>query len=106
MRHYRVGYVSATRHPWPCLLFLLPLLIIYEVGVVWLGGAQPDMLRNGADSWLRWGLERFGLHQIYYVPVLIVAVFLGWSWLRFWDRPVGFPSICSGMALESVVFAL
>lgn len=106
MRHYRVGYLTATLHPWPCLLFLVPLLVIYEAGVVWLGGAQPQTLRNGADTWLRWGLERFGLHQLYCVPFLIVAIFLAWSWLRFWDRPVGVASICFGMALESALFAL
>jgi hypothetical protein len=106
MRHYRVGYLTATRHPWPCLLFLLPLLVVYEAGVVWLGGAQAESLRNGADTWLRWGLERFGLHQLYWVPFLIVAIFLAWSWLRFWDRPQGVPGICLGMALESVGFAI
>jgi len=30
-------YISATRHPWPCFLFLLPFLVIYEGGVLWLG---------------------------------------------------------------------
>ena len=42
-------YLRATRHPWPCLLFLLPLLAAYELGVHQLGGGQPDALRNGAD---------------------------------------------------------
>jgi Type II CAAX prenyl endopeptidase Rce1-like len=106
MRHYRVGYLTATRHPWPCLLFLVPLIVVYEAGVVWLGGAQPETLRNGADTWLRWGLDRFGLHQFYCVPFLVVAVFLAWTWLRFWDRPVGVGSIWFGMALESVLFAV
>ena len=50
------GYLSATRHPWSCLLFLVPLIVVYEAGVVWLGGPQPELLRNGADTWLRWGL--------------------------------------------------
>src|SRR4051794_33770095 len=51
-----VSYVAATRHPWPCFLFLLPLLAAYEGGVLWVGGAQSEAFRNGADSWLRWGL--------------------------------------------------
>ena len=34
------GYLSATRHPWASFLFLLPLLIAYEVGVFALGGGQ------------------------------------------------------------------
>ena len=36
------GYLQATRHPYPCLLFLLPLVVGYEAGVWWLGGAQPE----------------------------------------------------------------
>ena len=39
------GYLSATLHPWPCFLFLLPLLAVYEAGVIWLGGPSPDALR-------------------------------------------------------------
>ena len=55
------GYVPATRHPWPCLLFVFPLLVIYEVGVFSLGGAQPETVRNGADHWLRCGLGAVGV---------------------------------------------
>jgi membrane protease YdiL (CAAX protease family) len=100
------SYFRATRHPWPCLLFLLPLLAAYEGGVVWLGGAQPDSLRNGADAWLRWALETFGLNQLYLVPVLLAAGFLIWSLLRRDDRPQDLLGIVSGMALESVFLAL
>jgi hypothetical protein len=103
---YRGGYILATRHPWPCFLFLLPLLVIYEAGVLWLGGPQPETLRNGADTWLRWGLESFGLTQLYCAPALIAVVFLVWSCARFWDRPEGLFGICFGMAGESVLFAL
>jgi membrane protease YdiL (CAAX protease family) len=99
-------YFRATRHPWPCLLFLLPLLAAYEGGVVWLGGAQPDSLRNGADAWLRWALETFGLNQLYLVPVLLGAAFLLWSVWRRDDRPRDLLGIVSGMALESVFLAL
>jgi hypothetical protein len=106
MRRYHGGYLAATRHPWPCLWFLFPLLVAYEAGVLWLGGAGPETLRNGADTWLRWGLEAFGLHQLYWAPVLVVVVFLGWSWLRLWDRPVRLFGVCAGMVFESVALAL
>jgi hypothetical protein len=106
MRRVRGGYLAATRHPWPCLLFLLPLLAAYEVGVLWLGGTRPEALRNGADTWLRWGLERFGLPQFYCAPALIVVVFLGWSLLRAYDCPARLRFVWMGMAVESVVFAV
>ena len=102
----RAGYVLATRHPWPCLLFLLPLLLIYECGVVWLGGTQPEALRNGADHWLRWALESFGLNQLYWPPVLLGGVLFLWGWLRWNDRPGDLFGLWLGMAIESVLFAL
>lgn len=100
------NYLLATRHPWPCLLFLLPLLLGYESGVVWIGGAHPDTLRNGVDAWLRWALDAFGLRQLYWPPVFIGGVFLLWSWRRRSDRPEDLPGVITGMGLESIVFAL
>jgi membrane protease YdiL (CAAX protease family) len=99
-------YFLATRHPWPCLLFLLPLLVAYEAGVVWLGGAGAEGLRNGADAWLRWLLESFGLRQLYWAPALLAVVFAGWSWLRRDDRPQDLPGTLIGMGIESVAYAL
>jgi membrane protease YdiL (CAAX protease family) len=99
------GYFSATRHPWPCLLFLLPLLLAYEAGVARLGGTEPEALRNGADGWLRMSLQATGLPQVYVAPLLIVAVFVVWSWLRRYDRPDGIAGIWCGIALESILLA-
>src|SRR5437867_1079057 len=106
MRYGPGGYLWATRHPWACFLFLLPLLVTYEAGVLWLGGKHPEALRNGADTWLRWGLQAFGFQQLYCAPVLIVVVFLGWSWLRRWDRPENLLNLWMGMAVESVLCAV
>src|SRR5438552_15924183 len=105
MRRFHAGYLASTRHPWPCLMFLLPLLLAYEAGVLWLGGAQPEVLRNGADAWLRWGLEAFGLHQLYWAPVLIVVIFLSWSWTCRSDHPARLAAVWRGMVLESGLFA-
>jgi hypothetical protein len=99
------GYFLATRHPWPCLLFLLPLLAAYEGGVIWVGGTQPEALRNGADTWLHWGLKAFGLSELYWTPVLIAVGFSLWSWLRRWDLPGDLVGVCLGMAMESMLFA-
>jgi hypothetical protein len=100
------SYLLATRHPWPCLIFLVPLLVAYEAGVLWLGAAEPDLLRNGADAWTRGALETFGLHQLYWAPALIVVLFIGWSWARSHDRPAGLANLWTGMAFESILFAL
>lgn len=99
------GYISATRHPWPSLIFLLPLLIVYEGGVLWLGGNDATTLRNGADAWLRWGLERYGLGQMWAAPLIILAVFITRSWISWRTRPEEPLATCFGMAIESIVFA-
>jgi hypothetical protein len=100
------AYLTATRHPWPCFLFLLPLLVLYEGGVIWLGGGQPDSLRNGADAWIRLGLEHLGMDQIAVAPALLALVFLVWSWFGRENRPADLLGVVAGMGIESVVFAL
>jgi hypothetical protein len=105
-RRARRGYLLATRHPLPTLLVLIPLLALYEGGILWLGGANPQALRNGADAWLRWGLEAFGLDQMIIAPFLVVALFVVWSWWRKDDRPHGVFTVCSGMTLECFLFAI
>jgi len=100
------SWLHAPRHPLACLLFLVPLLAAYEVGVLWLGGAEADVLRNGADAWLRWAFQRFGMTALWGPPLLILAVFLIWSWRRKNDRPDDLFGVWLLMAIESVVFAL
>ena len=50
------SYWSTTRRPLPCLVFVAPILLAYELGVLWLGGDSADALRTGADAWMRHGL--------------------------------------------------
>jgi hypothetical protein len=101
-----VGYFRATRHPWPCWLFVLPLLLAYEGGVVWLGGAHPEALRNGADHWMRTGLQTLGLAWPWLPPALLAAVFGVWVLARRADQPGDLVGVLSGMVIESVTFAL
>lgn len=109
-RHYAIGplrfidYRQATQHPLPCLFFLLPLLVAYEVGI-WSMPAS-ELARNGADSWLRGALESFGLPQLYWAPALVACFFLAWSWLRRDDLPDDVFGVCVGMAIESLAFGL
>src|SRR5262245_38364805 len=100
------AYFAATRHPWPILIILLPLLLAYEGGVLWLGGPKPEMLRNGADTWMRTALQAFGFNQVIVAPALIAVLFGAWSWYRRYDRPSGLFGVCTGMAFECILFAL
>jgi hypothetical protein len=100
------GYFGATRHPWACLSFLLPFLLAYELGVLYLGGKNADALRNGADAWLRAALGGAGLKQLWLAPVVLALLFAGWSFFRRKDRPGDLVGLITGMALESLIFAL
>lgn len=101
------GYLSATRHPRPCMLFVLPLLAIYEGGVWLLGGANPESVRNGADNWLRIGLSRVGLPYAWLPPMVLLLVLILWAFRhRHRVAPAELVSVLSGIALESVAFAL
>jgi hypothetical protein len=100
------NYFSATRHPWACLLFLVPLLAAYEGGMLWLGGDQAAQLRNGADTWFRWGLELFGAAHVLAAPVVVLLVMLLWSWWRWSDRPRDPITTFFGIAFESCIFAI
>ena len=67
-------YFPATRHPWPCLLFVLPILVAYEAGVLLLGGPHPETVRNGADHWLRTQLMTLGVPYSWVPPLVLAAV--------------------------------
>jgi len=100
------NYLRATRHPWPCLLFLLPLLVFYEGGVYYLGGRQPEALRNGADNWFRQGLASLGLGQQLWAPAVLLLVLAVWNWRRRQERPGDLLGVLCGMAIETVAWAL
>jgi membrane protease YdiL (CAAX protease family) len=106
MAEQQGDYYPAVRHPWPCLLFLLPLLATYETGVFLVGGAHPETVRNGADFHLRHWLERVGVTFWWLPPVVLALVFVGWALVRRKDAPRDLLGVLSGMALESVVYAL
>jgi hypothetical protein len=100
------SYLAATRHPLAGAIFVVPLLIFYELGLYHLGAAPADQMRNGADAWLRGILQQVGISPIYGAPVLLLGVLLVWSVWRRGDRPRDFLGLWIGMVFESAAFAL
>jgi hypothetical protein len=100
------NYWSATKHPWACVLFVLPLLATYEIGLIVLGHTAPEDLRNGADAWLRSALGEVGISPIYGAPCLLVFVLLLWGLLRREDRPLDKLGVWLGMTIESAGYAV
>jgi hypothetical protein len=99
------AYLNATRHPWACVVFVLPLLFAYEAAVLFMGD-QPELLRNGADVWLRWALATLGLRHLLWAPALLLFVLLIWSVRKRDNRPHDYVGVWIGMTTESVAFAL
>ena len=99
------GYFRSTLHPWSCVIFVLPLLLTYEAGLLWLPSSQPETLRNGADTWLREALAALGLVHLFWAPALLMGILVLWSLLLRRDRPADYLSVWIGMALESALFS-
>jgi membrane protease YdiL (CAAX protease family) len=100
------SYWAGTRHPWSCVLFVLPLLAAYEFGLHRLAPLGTEPARNGADVWLRGALAGIGIPPAHAAPCLLVGVLLAWGLLRRQDRPRDQLGVWLGMAVESAVFAL
>lgn len=99
-------YWAATKHPWACVLFVLPLLAIYELGLYATGHSAPENLRNGADVWLRAGLSAIGLSPAYAAPCLLLFILVMWGFLRREGRCFDKAGVWLGMTIESAAYAL
>ena len=95
------GYLRDSASPLTSLVFVTPVLLVYEIGVIVLG---PAALRNGAEQWLRALLENVGMGQYVLLPLLTCGLLLGWQhvsrrpWRIAW-------STLPKMAAESFVVA-
>jgi hypothetical protein len=99
------SYWSVIRRPLPSLLFVLPMLVAYELGVLWLGGSSAEILRTGADSWIRQTLNTLGLTDHLLPPLAIVVALLGWQAAAPLDWRFS-PLCLLGMLAESLVLAV
>jgi hypothetical protein len=95
-------YWSQSRRPLASLAFVLPLLVLYEGGVVILG---PHAVRNGADVWLRRLLDGLGFGSYFLLPVITVGLLLGWHHVTHQRWRVSAP-VLYAMFAECAVLAL
>ena len=103
-QHTAADYWTEARTPLASLLFLLPLIGLYEFGVLMFGQDQPDAVRNGADFWMRSLLTRAGFGPVL-LPLLVMGGLLGWQLMA--RRPWTFrPGTLAGMFGESVLLGI
>jgi hypothetical protein len=89
-------YLTAAKRPLAGLLFVLPLLAIYEIGVLCLGdGVAP--VRTGTDIWMRGWLTETGWRFPVLLPILTIGTLLGWH------RARGDAWSCRGETLVSML---
>ncbi len=97
-------YWSEARQPLANLVFLAPLLCAYEIGVLWIGRNDADLLRNGADHWMRGGLSQLGLGYHLLLPGLIVGGLIAWHLIGKYPWRLSVDTLV-GMLAESLLFA-
>jgi hypothetical protein len=96
------SYWRQSRGPLASLLFVTPLLVLYEGGVLVFGSRG---IRNGADAWLRSLLDTLGFSGYFLLPVLTVGMLLAWhhTTRKPWRVRGG---VLSGMLAESAALGL
>jgi membrane protease YdiL (CAAX protease family) len=72
----KTDYWHESSLPLTSLVFVIPILLIYELGVLALG---PAAMRNGAEQWLRQLLDGVGFGQYLLLPLLTCLALLGWQ---------------------------
>ncbi len=97
-----VVYQFETLRPIVCLAFVAPLLVIYEMGVIFSGN---EGVRNGVDVGLQWMLGAIGMGHILLLPILTVVLLMTMHHKRN-DRFGFHPSTLTGMMLESMGLGL
>jgi hypothetical protein len=96
------GYWSESHRPLASLAFIMPLLLVYELGILAQG---PTAARNGADVWLRMFLDLVGFGQYFLLPLLTVGILLGWHYTtrHGWRLARG---TLAGMAVECAALSV
>lgn len=99
------SYLALTRMPLPCLAFVAPMLLVYELGALWQGEGGVGAFRTGADAWLRQGLGWLGLTDHWLLPMSLVLILLSWQAVSRsrWRFP---PWTLVAMAAESLLLAV
>jgi len=92
------GYLDLSRSPLYALLFVAPMVVAYEVGVLTLSR------QNLAHSWLERALTRMGVPWQFATGLLVIAALVAWQLIS--RRRVRLRAGCLvAMAAESLLYA-
>lgn len=100
------GYFAEVQRPLPILLFLLPLLVAYELGAfLYLSDSDGQPTTIAAWGMLARFFEMFGVVGLHLPAVLLVTVLLIWHVLEHHPWRVRLP-VLVGMAMEACVWTV
>jgi hypothetical protein len=100
-------YWDITHRPLQCLVFLLPLILAYEVGMAVMHGRMSAGPRPtlAAQMLLEWFFSLFGATGYYLPGLALIVVLLAWHVAARFPWRVSFHPLV-GMAGESVLLAV
>ncbi len=102
------AYFFASRQPIQSILFTLPVLLMYEIGIFFFNRSEIIGVRNGADVLLRHFYSFFGLYGFYAFAVsLILLLGVGfWIEYRLHERVTFRGRYIPAMVSESMIYGL
>lgn len=102
MRERNLRYQNETRRPIVCLVFVLPLLVLYEFGCILLG---QQSLRSGIDQWFQQPLYQLGFGGLVVLPIVTIAILIFWHHQKqdHWQIR---PAYLAGMFTEAIGLGL
>jgi len=101
------AYWDVTHRPLQCLVFLLPMILAYEVGMLLMHGRLPQdqWPTLAAQQMLKWFFSLFGASGVYLPGAALIAVLLCWHIASRNPWQVAMQPM-AGMAGESVLLAI
>jgi membrane protease YdiL (CAAX protease family) len=100
------GYFEVSQRPLHILLFLAPILLLYELGaMLYLTGSDGQPRTIAAWGMLARVFEEFGVVGLHLPAFLLVAVLLIWHVLQRDPWTIRLP-VLGGMAMESCVLTI
>lgn len=104
-----LGYLEESRRPLPILIFLLPLVVLYEFGSLLLlsGVASEDMPSHTIRAYylLEQAIRIFGVGGVYLPGILVVLVLAAWHIAGRYSWRFSFATVLC-MAAESIAWTV
>ncbi len=103
----RIGYIEASGYPLTSLLFVIPLMVAYEVGTRWYASDPVSHVeqRIVAFNLMQQFFALWGAGGQYMPAGAVASILVAWHLARG-DNWAARPTVLLGMAIESAMYAV